>query len=136
MIFHENRLLADDSHEILYLIFFLKNGKDVAKFVACCSSEWCFKGKVGSQQKVQVGMYANQSLRSVCTSVQSDQPLIDTHWVAKGLTFQRLRSDCVDVNTSCLPKRPRQKVQTQIRLLEQQSDQGLPFLLFKPAFHS
>ena len=27
MIFHENRLLADDSHEISYLMFFLKLGK-------------------------------------------------------------------------------------------------------------
>ena len=27
MIFHENRLLADDSVEISYLIFFLKSGK-------------------------------------------------------------------------------------------------------------
>ena len=27
MIFHENLLLADDSHEILYLIFFQKLGK-------------------------------------------------------------------------------------------------------------
>ena len=27
MIFHENRLLADDSHEISYLIFFQKFGK-------------------------------------------------------------------------------------------------------------
>ena len=27
MIFHENRLLADDSHEISYLIFFFKLGK-------------------------------------------------------------------------------------------------------------
>ena len=27
MIFHENRLLADDSHEISYLIFFPKLGK-------------------------------------------------------------------------------------------------------------
>ena len=27
MIFHENRLLADDSHEISYLIFFRKFGK-------------------------------------------------------------------------------------------------------------
>ena len=26
-MFHENRLLADDSHEILYLIFFEKIGK-------------------------------------------------------------------------------------------------------------
>ena len=31
MIFHENRLLADDSHEISYLIFLLKLRKDVAK---------------------------------------------------------------------------------------------------------
>ena len=29
MIFHENRLLADDSHEISYLIFFLKMRKYV-----------------------------------------------------------------------------------------------------------
>ena len=27
MIFHENRLLADDSHEISYLIFFRNLGK-------------------------------------------------------------------------------------------------------------
>ena len=27
MIFHENRLLADDSYEISYLIFFRKSGK-------------------------------------------------------------------------------------------------------------
>ena len=30
MIVHENRLLADDSHEILCLIFFSKICKDVA----------------------------------------------------------------------------------------------------------
>ena len=30
MIFHENRLLADDSHEISYLIFFRKLGKSSA----------------------------------------------------------------------------------------------------------
>ena len=34
-------------------------------------------------------------------------------------------------HTSCLPKRPRQTAQTQIRLLlKKQSDQGLPHLLF------
>ena len=43
MIFHENRLLADDSHGISYLIF-SKIKKDVANFVVCCSSDWCFKG--------------------------------------------------------------------------------------------
>ena len=35
MIFHENRLLADDSHVILYLIF-VKNWENVTKFVVCC----------------------------------------------------------------------------------------------------
>ena len=34
MIFHENRLLADDSREIT---FFLITRKDVAKSVVCCS---------------------------------------------------------------------------------------------------
>ena len=43
MIFHENRLLADDSHEISYLIF-SKIGKDVAKFVVSCSCDWRSKG--------------------------------------------------------------------------------------------
>ena len=43
MIFHENRLLADDSQEILYLIF-SKIKKDVAKGVVCCSRDWRFKG--------------------------------------------------------------------------------------------
>ena len=32
MIFHENSLLADDSHVILYLIF-VENWENVAKFV-------------------------------------------------------------------------------------------------------
>ena len=43
MIVHGNRLLADDSHEISYLIF-SKIRKDVAKFVVCCSRDWRFKG--------------------------------------------------------------------------------------------
>ena len=34
MIFHENRLLADDSYEISYLIF-SKIKKNVAKFFVC-----------------------------------------------------------------------------------------------------
>ena len=44
MIFHENRLLADDSHEISYLFFF-ENLKRCHKFVVCCSCDWHFKGK-------------------------------------------------------------------------------------------
>ena len=43
MIFHENRLLADKSYELVYL-FFSKIRKDVAKFVVCCSRGWRFKG--------------------------------------------------------------------------------------------
>ena len=41
MIFHENRLFADDSHEISYLIF-LRNYE--RKFVVSCSCDWRFKG--------------------------------------------------------------------------------------------
>ena len=44
MVFHEN-CQADNSHEISYLIFFLKIGEDVAKFVGCCSRDWLFKAK-------------------------------------------------------------------------------------------
>ena len=43
MIFHENCLLADNSHEISYLIF-SKIKKDVENFVLCCSRDWRFKG--------------------------------------------------------------------------------------------
>ena len=45
MIFHEDRLLADDSHEISYLLF-SKIGKDFAKFVVCCNCDWHFKVKI------------------------------------------------------------------------------------------
>ena len=44
MIFHENRLLADDSREISYIVFFSKIMKDVIKFVVCYSCDWRFKG--------------------------------------------------------------------------------------------
>ena len=44
MVFHENRLLADDSHEISDLMSF-KIRKDVAEFVVGCSRGWRFKGK-------------------------------------------------------------------------------------------
>ena len=39
LTFHANRLLADHSHEISYLIF-SKIKKDVAKCVVCCSRYW------------------------------------------------------------------------------------------------
>ena len=42
MLFHENRLLADDSHEISYL-FFVQNWENVLKFVIYCSRDWRFK---------------------------------------------------------------------------------------------
>ena len=38
MIFYENRLLADDSHEY-HTLFLSETGKDVAKFVVCCSPD-------------------------------------------------------------------------------------------------
>ena len=41
---NQQGVLADDSHEISYLIFFSKIGKGVAKFVVCCSRDWRFKG--------------------------------------------------------------------------------------------
>ena len=46
MIFHENCLLADNSHEIPYLIF-SEIRKDVAKIVVCCGHDWRFKGLIG-----------------------------------------------------------------------------------------
>ena len=54
MIFHENRLLADDSHEIYNTLLFSKILKDVAKFVVCCSHDWRFKGY--SLKKARLGM--------------------------------------------------------------------------------
>ena len=42
-MFHENRLLTDDSREISYLNF-SEIRKDVTKFVVCCSRDWRFKG--------------------------------------------------------------------------------------------
>ena len=44
MIIHENCLLADESHEKSFFIFFSEIRNDVAKFVACCSCDWRFKG--------------------------------------------------------------------------------------------
>ena len=37
--------MADDSHEISYLIF-SRVMKDVAKLVVCCSRDWRFKDKI------------------------------------------------------------------------------------------
>ena len=53
MIFHENRLLPD-SQEISYLIFF-KNRKDDAKFAACCSRDWRFKGPLKIMRHLFIG---------------------------------------------------------------------------------
>ena len=38
MIFHDNHLLADDSHEVSYIIFSIS--QDISKFVVCCSHDW------------------------------------------------------------------------------------------------
>ena len=41
MIYHENRLLADDSHEISYLIFFKK--RQNLKLSSAANYRWRFK---------------------------------------------------------------------------------------------
>ena len=57
MIFHENRLLADDSHEISYLIF-LKIRKDVTKFVVCCFKGYrLFFEELCSNNSLQAGKF-------------------------------------------------------------------------------
>ena len=43
MVFHENRMPAAILMKY-QTFFFLKTGKDVAKFVVCCSRDWCIKG--------------------------------------------------------------------------------------------
>ena len=43
MIFHENFLLADNSHDMSYLISSEIRKYD-AKFVVCCSRDWRFNG--------------------------------------------------------------------------------------------
>ena len=45
MVFRENRLLADDSHEISFLISF-ENEEGVTRFVVCCSRDWRIKVKI------------------------------------------------------------------------------------------
>ena len=44
MIFHENRLLTDDSHEISYLIFFGKLGKMLQNLSSTANYRWRFMG--------------------------------------------------------------------------------------------
>ena len=56
MIFHENCLLADDSHVISCLIFFLKIRKDVAKFIVCGAL------RVNDQALSACGFWGNESL--------------------------------------------------------------------------
>ena len=53
MIFHENCLLADNSHEKSYLIF-SKIWKDVGKFVVCCSCDLGFKGSVVNAETISL----------------------------------------------------------------------------------
>ena len=94
MIFHENCLLADDSHEISYLIF-LKIRKDVIKFVmiksrdgqnyktTCTLIGACTSLHTISQQKMGLVMrkpdfvsHAQQSCRPAFTFAHSDKHLI------------------------------------------------------------
>ena len=55
MIFHENCLLADNSHVISYLIF-SENWHFFAKFVSC-SCNWRFKGYETKEDVLSAGMW-------------------------------------------------------------------------------
>ena len=57
MVFHEYRLLGDDANEISNLIF-SKIGKDVQKFVLCCSHDWHFKVKISTYGYTWASTYA------------------------------------------------------------------------------
>ena len=72
MIFHENRLLGDDSHEISYLIFSII-GKDVVKFVVCCSCDWRFKGQLLFESLLP------QTLVRIANSDVTDQTALGLH---------------------------------------------------------
>ena len=53
MIFHENRLLADDSHKISFLIFSENWKKKLQNLSSAqCSCDWHFKGKYISRRGV------------------------------------------------------------------------------------
>ena len=68
MLFYENRLLADDSHVISYLIF-VENGKDVAKFVVCCNHVWALEGlKWISMQKNDPNISCGSRFVSIFTN--------------------------------------------------------------------
>ena len=95
MIFHENRLPADDSHEISSLIcYFCKSGK-----IWNCRLLQIIGGAL--RVKVQTGMCVQWRCESICIFTQSDQSLsfppdeklaIGNPWIA----HWRLWSDCAD----------------------------------------
>ena len=74
MIFDENCLLADNSHQISYH-FFSKIKKDVANFVVCCSRDWRFKGKNESK------WHAMEYIHS--TALQRTAGKVTVPWVIK-----------------------------------------------------
>ena len=97
MIFHENRLPADDSHEISYLIFFLKIRKDVAKFVVCCSRDCHLKG-------VSVPITDEQNTCMIQVLVTFLQ--LATSIVANSVDTYRLASEKpADLDLHCFPIR-------------------------------
>ena len=67
MIFHENRLLAEDSCEISYLIFG-KIGIDVAKFVVCLRVNGTgSQDKMGFNRKIMVFLNTQNSVGIMIT---------------------------------------------------------------------
>ena len=75
MIFHENRLPADDSHEIPRLILLFLKKQQNLKLSSAANYRWRFKGYVGVQHMIQVGMCIQRRFESTCASTQSDQSL-------------------------------------------------------------
>ena len=74
MIFHQNRLLADDSYEISYLIF-LKIRKYVAKFAGCCSRDWHLK-MISSIQLIIILSYDVTTGSDIMPCIKSIKPLV------------------------------------------------------------
>ena len=48
MILHENRLPADDSHEISCLYWLFLKKRQNLKLSSAANYRWCFKGKYGN----------------------------------------------------------------------------------------
>ena len=62
MIFQENRLLADDSHELSYLIFFRKLGKMSKNLSSAAVVIDALRAKIISIPTVTLAMFRGQTI--------------------------------------------------------------------------